>query len=183
MSPASDVDRLPIARLRVLPFAGLDPTDVADLVAALKERTGAVTVDAPVEIPPAVYDARRHQYRAEALLDLLGDSSGGHLLGLTARDLFADGLNFVFGMADPRRRAAIVSLARLGQGADPSAYRARALKEAMHELGHAVGLPHCDDPHCVMHFSNSLADTDLKCDQLCARCRAKLARAAKRASR
>jgi len=183
MNRATDVDRLPIPRLRVLPFAGIDPADVADLVAALKKRTGAVTVDAPVEIPPAVYDARRQQYRADALLDLLGGLSGGHLLGLTARDLYADGLNFVFGMADPRRRAAIVSLARLGQGADPSAYRARALKEAMHELGHAVGLAHCDNPHCVMHFSNSLADTDLKSDRPCLRCRAKLARAAKRTSR
>jgi archaemetzincin len=183
MNRATDVDRLPIPRLRVLPFAGIDPADVADLVAELKKRTGAVSVDAPVEIPPAVYDARRHQYRAEALLDLLGGLSGGHLLGLTARDLYADGLNFVFGIADPRRRAAIVSLARLGQGADPSAYRARALKEAMHELGHAVGLAHCDDQHCVMHFSNSLADTDVKSDRLCARCRATLARAAKRTSR
>jgi archaemetzincin len=183
MNRGPDVDRLPIPRLRVLPFAGIDAADVVDLVAALKKRARAVTVDVPVEIPPAVYDARRQQYRAEALLDLLGGLSGGYLLGLTARDLYADGLNFVFGMADPRHRAAVVSLARLGKAADPSAYRARAVKEVVHELGHAVGLAHCEDPRCVMHFSNSLADTDLKSDRLCAPCRARLARAAQRARR
>lgn len=181
--PAHAADRLPIRRLQVLPFAGVDPADVADIVAALKERIGAVTVDAVVAMPLAMYDARRHQFRAEALLGLLDGSSDGHVLGLTARDLYADGLNFVFGVADPRRRAAIVSLARLGRGMQPSAYRARAMKEVMHELGHTVGLAHCDDPHCVMHFSNSLADTDVKSDRFCAACRATLSRAMQRAQR
>jgi Peptidase family M54 len=69
-------------------------------------------------------------------------------------------LNFVFGIAQSRGRAAVISLCRLGLGADPPLRRERVLKEAVHELGHTLGLNHCPDAKCVMHFSNSLADTD-----------------------
>jgi len=52
---------------------------------------------------------------------------------------------------------------------------ARAVKEAVHELGHTFGLDHCSDPRCVMHFSNMLADTDRKGREFCPSCRARLA--------
>lgn len=54
-------------------------------------------------------------------------------------------------------------------------FRARLIKEAVHELGHTLGLEHCADPCCVMHFSNRLADTDLKGDAYCTRCAGRLA--------
>jgi archaemetzincin len=98
------------------------------------------------------------------------------VLGVTGVDLTAPGLNFVFGLADPRSRAAVISLARLypefyGQPRDPRRFKARAVKEAVHELGHLLGLGHCPDPACVMSFSNSLADTDKKGPGFCAPCR------------
>jgi archaemetzincin len=48
------------------------------------------------------------------------------------------------------------------------------VKEAVHELGHMFGLDHCSDLRCVMHFSNSLADTDRKGRDFCPSCRARL---------
>jgi predicted Zn-dependent protease len=92
------------------------------------------------------------------------------VLAVTEADLYADDLNFVFGIAQSGGRAAVISLCRLGLGADPPLRRDRALKEAVHELGHALGLVHCPDPKCVMHFSNSLADTDRKGSALCPVC-------------
>jgi archaemetzincin len=98
------------------------------------------------------------------------------ILGVTGVDLTAPGLNFVFGLADPRGRVAVISLARLypefyGQPRDPRLFKARAVKESVHELGHLLGLDHCPDPACVMAFSNSLADTDRKGPGFCRRCR------------
>jgi archaemetzincin len=101
------------------------------------------------------------------------------ILGVTGVDLTAPGLNFVFGLADPGGRAAVISLARLypefyGQPRDPRRFKARAVTEAVHELGHLLGLGHCVDPACVMAFSNSLADTDRKGPGFCEACREKL---------
>ena len=101
------------------------------------------------------------------------------ILGVTGVDLAAPGLNFVFGLADPRNRTAVISLARLypefyGQPRDPRLFTARAVTEAVHELGHLMGLGHCPDQACVMFFSNSLADTDMKGPGVCRLCREKL---------
>ncbi|HEY4491753.1 MAG TPA: archemetzincin, partial [Acidobacteriota bacterium] len=46
----------------------------------------------------------------------------------------------------------------------------RCEKEAIHELGHAFGLIHCHQFDCVMHFSNSVEQIDLKRNTFCAEC-------------
>ena len=47
----------------------------------------------------------------------------------------------------------------------------RVVKEAVHELGHAFGFDHCPMHQCVMHFSNSISDTDAKAKDFCQNCR------------
>ena len=61
-----------------------------------------------------------------------------------------------------------------GLAEDPDLYRRRALTECVHELGHTWGLRHCRDARCVMHFSNSLLDTDTKGAAFCSRCTRRL---------
>jgi len=82
-------------------------------------------------------------------------------------------MNFVFGLASSDGGCAIVSTNRL-KSIDPGMFRGRLLKEVVHELGHVFGLSHCPDRRCVMHFSNSLQDTDLKSSEMCSNCLAKL---------
>jgi archaemetzincin len=158
--------------LRIVPFEGT-PEPLAGMLARDLAAHGiSARVDAPVPLPDSAYAAARGQYRAESLLALLGGYSR-HVLGVTHRDLYAGGLNFVFGIASPGG-ACVVSTARLTAGADEELFRARLVKEAVHELGHTLGLEHCPDRSCVMHFSNSLADTDRKGEAYCRRCAARL---------
>jgi archaemetzincin len=72
-------------------------------------------------------------------------------------------------IALPRLRAGA-----LGEAADSSLFRQRVTKEAVHELGHTYGLVHCPNRRCVMAFSNSLHDTDVKSLEFCPICRERL---------
>ncbi|RLG67791.1 MAG: archemetzincin, partial [Methanobacteriota archaeon] len=58
-----------------------------------------------------------------------------------------------------------------GEPPNPQLFRERTSKEVIHELGHTYGLGHCSRQSCVMHFSNTLLDTDRKSHHLCPSCR------------
>jgi archaemetzincin len=105
--------------------------------------------------------------------------TAGRVLGLTEADCYTPGLNFIFGQAALNGREAFVALPRLrssfyGLAKDPDLFCRRALKECVHELGHTWGLRHCRDARCVMHFANSLLDTDAKGVAFCSRCQRRL---------
>jgi len=171
MSPTT----IPVERLVIVPFDDIPPSVVQALADDLAALGIEVSVDAPVPMLESAYRSGRGQYHAGILLDLLSGRGAPHVLGITRRDLFADRLNFVFGVAARWGGACLISVARLTHGADDAIFRARMLKEAVHELGHTLGLAHCPNPLCVMHFSNSLDDTDRKSEAYCDRCVALLA--------
>ena len=145
-------------------------------------------LDCPVEIEAQIssldyaYDKNRKQYLAPKLLSALRrfkKEPEDRCLGIVDVDLYAPGLNFVFGEADIGWGVAVVSLYRLrqeryGLPQDQGLFQERAIKEAVHELGHTYHLSHCPDARCVMHFSNSLVDTDVKGTDFCPKCRQRL---------
>ena len=133
--------------------------------------------------PDPAYDPLRRQYHSTLLLTQLEQERGSlfpKILGVTEADLFIPILTFVFGEAQLGGTSAILSLARLRQGfyglpEDAGLLYHRAEKEALHELGHTAGLVHCPDYGCVMHFSNSVEEVDLKGDRFCRACSAEIA--------
>ena len=96
---------------------------------------------------------------------------------MTGRPLAIPGLSNAFGYAFPDQRVAIVSTT----GLVPRPYRARLMeerlcKEVVHEAGHVLGLPHCMNETCVMHYSQALQDTDAKGCSFCPRCALELSK-------
>ena len=148
----------------------------------LRRRLGE-TFGCPVEIKPQTtdlaraYNLSRSQYLSTTLLSTIGERKEGEkALGIVDVDLHVPGLNFVFGEADMRLGRAIISLWRLlperyALPPNGELFLERAVKEAIHELGHTYGLGHCPDERCIMHFSNSLMDTDKKQAAFCNKCR------------
>ena len=89
------------------------------------------------------------------------------VLGIIDKDLYAENFNFIFGLA--YSDCSLISLHRL-ISEDKELFYTRAVKEAIHELGHLAGLGHCPNISCVMHFSNRLGDTDIKNETFCTKC-------------
>ena len=90
-------------------------------------------------------------------------------------DLFIPILTYVFGEARIGGRVAIFSATRLkqefyGLPQDQVLFYERCEKEALHELGHTFGLVHCPFYDCVMHYSNSIEDVDVKNATWCRDC-------------
>lgn len=156
--------------LTLLPCGAVEHEDLQDLARALDGRGMRVTIAKSVPVPPQAFKPQRQQYRADDFLKAARHEPGDRILVVTDCDLYADNLNFALGLADSPGRCAVISLFRLRLGADKEIFRRRAVKEAVHELGHTLGLPHCANPRCVMRFSNSLADTDRKGSEWCESC-------------
>jgi archaemetzincin len=155
-----------------------------ELLETLAARLAAVfglscrVLSVPVD-PTPFFDPERGQYWATAILRELAaavEGSAVRLLGITEADLFVPVLTFVFGEAQLGGQCALVSLHRLreefyGLPPNPALLMERAVKEAVHELGHTYGLRHCSDWRCVMASTHSVERLDLKEPQFCPACR------------
>jgi archaemetzincin len=142
--------------------------------------TTCVLVDVTLSLREEIFDKKRKQYQSHAILsDVQGyavkNTGLNRVLGVVDADIFVPELNFVFGEATCPGKAALISLCRLrpefyGNAPNMELFLERTLKEAIHELGHTLGLRHCSRSSCVMHFSNSISDTDIKQSLFCDKC-------------
>jgi archaemetzincin len=167
----------------ILVPVGVIPEDLLEWLSERLPEAAGVTVitGESVPLPPGGNDVRRGQYLAEMVmrtLDQVEISGDQRVIGLIDADCFAPEMNFIFGQAMIGGCQAFVALPRLresfyARSGNLDLFRGRVLKESVHELGHTIGLHHCSDPFCVMHFSSSLRETDIKTARFCPVCQAK----------
>ena len=154
--------------------------EMLDDLAAELARTLQVSCHVLEEPFPAdfAYDPRRDQYYATALLQRmqsLANDAKTSWLAVTGLDLFVPILTYLFGEAQLGGHCAIVSLHRLREefyGLPPNSTLLwqRLVKEAIHELGHVIGLRHCLDWQCVMASTHDVERLDLKGQEYCPSC-------------
>ncbi|MBN2542660.1 archaemetzincin family Zn-dependent metalloprotease [bacterium] len=131
-----------------------------------------------IEVPKTALNAERKQYLSTSILKAVirhTPDDTEKIVGITSVDLFVPVLTFIFGQAQLDGKAAVVSIHRLDQKfyglpEDVDLLGLRLGKEIVHELGHTYGLVHCVDGNCVMHFSNSIMQVDIKEDKFCETC-------------
>jgi archaemetzincin len=136
-----------------------------------------------VEVDPILaYHAERQQFHSSEILHAmqsLDRPRDCHLLGVTGVDLYIPILKYVFGEAQLGGPSALVSLHRLrqefyGLEADGALLRTRLLKECIHELGHTLGLRHCQDYRCAKASAHAVEWIDLRETALCDSCQAQV---------
>lgn len=125
-----------------------------------------VIFEGELKLIEEAYYPQREQYNADILLQhLLKTKKKDTALWVIQKDLYCSGMNFVFGYA-MYHEGAVLSTYRLST---PKLIE----KEAIHEVGHIMGLRHCSN-HCIMQFSNSLWEAKMKSSYLCKSCKRKL---------
>lgn len=168
-------------RIALVPVGSIDLAVLEWLAVAITDTTNlSCGIRKEVIDPSDTYNAVREQYNSTQILSkivALQNGDNTKLLGVASVDLFIPILTFVFGEAQLGNCAAVISLHRLrqpfyGLPEDNQLLYERCEKEAIHELGHTFRLLHCQRFDCVMHFSNSIEQIDLKHNTFCSDCAA-----------
>ena len=147
-------------------------------------RSSCTLIPETLPLPEEAFNSTRRQYSSNNILSKVHyyakkEKALDRVLGVMDADIFVPNLNFVFGGAECPGKAALISLCRLrpefyGPFPNMELFVERSTKEAVHELGHTLGLRHCLNPFCVMFFSNSIFETDRKQSLFCNKCHLKV---------
>ena len=176
----------------IQPFGSFSPSLVDTVKQAVREVYGFKTVTLQSqELPASAFvNIKSPRYRADLLLPYLKKTrpdSVDYVLGLTDRDISTTKKDAFGKLKKPESRykdwgvcglgyrpgpCAVVSVFRLKTN-DRKRYMERFKKTCIHEIGHNLGLPHCEsDVKCVMRDAAETVKTIDQVDLwLCDQCK------------
>ncbi len=164
----------------IVPVGGVNGRVMTEASSALQSVYDVdVSVHDNQAIPEGAFDRSRNQYRAEEFIELASRvGSGDKNIGVTSEDLYYRRRNYVFGLAYLNGNGSVISTYRLQTSSDggvttkpqSEVFDDRVRKEVVHEVGHTFGLEHCDNDRCVMSFSPTVREVDVKEENLCGSC-------------
>jgi archaemetzincin len=168
-----------VKSIQLLPIGPVDEETLVTIGSAVGRTfgLGVFRLDA-TGIPEHAFDRHRQQYSSELILrNIVRQAPAGvfRILAVTDADLFIPMLTFVFGQAQLRGMASVVSTARMrqefyGLSQNRALMLKRIAKESLHELGHTFGLTHCLDQSCLMSVAVAISQIDVKGEDLCRDC-------------
>lgn len=143
--------------------------DKSEFILLLEELKEAVPITfstiKKIEIDPEEFDLSRNQINGQELLNYYISTEREKFVFITNFDLYVPSRNFVFGLA-VKNAGCIISFNRLHS-------HAMIYKETLHEIGHLLGLSHCNN-NCIMQYSNSYTEALAKPAKFCDTCELQL---------
>ena len=162
-----------------------------------------VIISKHIIIPSTLFNDDKKQYDGRRLLKFLTENITlkevkDINLAIFDRDLYKGNLDYVFSLASPFPKIAVISIMRMHphfnedyflkglkkrksgkfpllmqklNSAEKKLYYERILKEAVHGIGHTFGLLHCNSTNCIMYPSIASEDIDSKDIVFCRACR------------
>lgn len=178
-------DRPPLKsiRLEIQPYKGFADEDLEVVKRGINELYRLdVEILRERDLPTQAYYEPRNRYLADRLLADLQTHGADTTksLGLTHLDISVmrgENENWgIFGFGMIGGKPSVVSSYRL-RGTNRTQYESRLQKVVNHEIGHTLGLDHCDQDKCLMQDAKGTISTvDNSSGKFCPRCVADLAR-------
>ena len=167
--------------VRLVPLGDVEPGLLSAVGEAISARVNAKVEIAPREELPvdALYKPRK-RWRAEKLLEFLESKSNGawKVVGVTNQEISTTKGKIldwgIAGLGTIGGRSCVVSAYLYKKYSKTQPVMLRRFADcAVHELGHTLGMPHCESKGCVMADAkgNAIKSSDESSGEYCEPCR------------
>lgn len=191
ISPMDWLKKTP--KVAIQPYGNISNNEIDSVTYAIQDMYPCeLFVLESIPIPKRAYTEIRYpRYRADTLVQILSEEVADTIdiiVGLTNQDIsitkYKKGTKEIkepawqytdfgiFGLGRVGGKACVVSSNRLRKNANEYQFYNRLCRIACHEVGHVMGLHHCEEKKCLMNDANEKISTiDESTGELCEQCK------------